>query len=213
MLCFCFRHNFNQFLCKSIFWSKPHSCPSPLFCAPPHIPLLNLTVLPLVSIPTNLMWLRATMLSLWDIWYDTNNKRRKELWFCLFNSVLFQAHNPETRQQSSAIWLQIKLTYSTSFTFLFTRTPIRERHPHPHLLRKKRIKMEGIHGMAWVPRWIWSDPTSKDGGFDGFHFSVPIHAVNLSQNWLTRVTRILSAPKFPTEFRCGSNSFYQKFPS
>ena len=210
MLCFCFRHNFNQFLCKSIFWSKPHSCPSPLFRAPPHLPLLNLMVLPLVSIPTNLMWLRATMLSLWDIWYDTNNKRRKELWFCLFYSVLFQAHNPETRQQNSATWVQIKST-SQPLHFYSPETP------------SKRSTLlclySDTNGSRWNKDIRWHEAHDKDDPIphlsmeDGFHSRVTIQVVNLSQNRLTHVTGKLSATKSLTELRLGYNYFEENLPS
>ena len=50
--------------------------------------------------------------------------------------------------------------------------------------------------MAWFPQQRWSHPTLKDRVFDIFHSGVPVHVVNLSQNQLTPVTGISSAPKW-----------------
>ena len=74
-----------------------------------------------------------------------------------------------------------------------------------------------------VPKALWSmlhlstvnfqGNKIKDGGFDGFPSGAPVSVINLSQNRLTHVTGISSAPKSLKELRLGSNSFDGKFPS
>ena len=73
--------------------------------------------------------------------------------------------------------------------------------------------MEERHGMAWGPWRILFHHTIKDGLFYGFHSGVIVHVINLYQNWLTHVIKILSAPKLLTELRLGYNYFNRNFPS
>ena len=79
------------------------------------------------------------------------------------------------------------------------------------------------HLSGQVPKALWSMPhlftvkfqgnNIKDGGFDGFPSEAPVNVINLSENRLTHVTGISSAPKSLTELRLDSNSFDGKFPS
>ena len=98
------------------------------------------------------------------------------------------------------------------FGFLFNRTPIQVCHPPPPLLRHQRIHMEEIHRMAWGPQQKWYHPILQDGGFGIFYSVVTIHVSNLSQNRLTCVNGILSAPKSLTEFQHILNSFKGNSP-
>ena len=103
----------------------------------------NGPIMQFVSFPINSMWIRATIIYLWDIWYDTHNKWIEELigysvsvFVILSGSLLTsnfsisQPGNKGTKQFNLSKY-QVK---STSFTFLFTPTPIQKRFPLMSLL-------------------------------------------------------------------------------
>ena len=182
----------------------------------------NGMIVKLMSSLINFMWIRATMLSVWDIWYYTHKILIKELVgypgyvFILLSERLLTSNISISKSESNETEqpnLSTNQVNITSFAFLFTRTPNWSNQPLPPLLRRQLIHMEEIHGMAWGQRQRWSNPTLKDGGFDGLHSSVTVHVVNLSLNLLTLVTIISSAMKFLTELRIGFNYFDSKPPS
>ena len=162
------------------------------------------------------------MISLRYIWYDTHKKWREELVvyygsvFVLLSCSLLinnisrsQSVNKATEQCN----LSTNQFNSTLFAFLFTWIPLRVCHYFLSILWREQLKMKERHGAAWGTRRRWILPTLKDRGFNGFHSGVLVHVVNLSQNWLTPVTIIFSAPKLLTELQLSSNFFDGKFPS
>ena len=108
----------------------------------------NGPIVQFVITPIKFMWLRATIISLWDIWYDTHKKWREELLGCSC-SVFFLLYGSFLRSNLSISKSVNKATEqcnpiknqvgSTLFTFLLTLTPNQVRHPPPPLLRCQQI--------------------------------------------------------------------------
>ena len=167
------------------------------------------------------MWLRVTMIYLWDIWYDTHKKWREELvgyygsLFVLMYGILLTSNISRSQPRNKATE-QCNLTKNqpniTSFVFIFYQTPIRARHPPTPLLQQQRIHMDKRHGMEWVPQWRGYHTKLRDGLFDGLHSGVPIHVVNTQQNQLNCVTWISFATKYLTELQLGSKYFDRNSP-
>ena len=152
----------------------------------------------------HLMRLRATMISLRDICYDTHKKWREKIVvysgsiFVILSGSLLTVNISISKSVNKATEqcnLSTNQVDRISFEFLFTQTPIQESHHPTPLPLRQRIQMELTHSMTQGPWLRWYHTTLKDRWFNGFHSGVTPHIFNLSHNLLTHVTRILSDTK------------------